>query len=113
MGTAPHLSMILEVAGSMARTPVSPQSMFTAQRPDTNMSRAPCWSRLISSGGPNSPAFCQMSSAADIAALLRSGSMLSPKNMPWDVPWVWMNGASTPLKCQVPTPLRAFGRQEP
>ena len=62
MGTASTGRSVLEVsAGSMAQDAgVAPVDVH-AQRLDMNMSRAPCWSRSISSGGPNSPAFCQMS----------------------------------------------------
>src|SRR5918994_7483277 len=50
--TAPTLSWTLEVAGSIASVPMSPQSSDSAQRPLVNRPRVSPTSRLISSGGP-------------------------------------------------------------
>src|SRR6266496_13472 len=47
----PTLSWTFEVAGSMARVPMSPQSIESAQRPAVNNPRVAPTSRLTSSGG--------------------------------------------------------------
>ena len=92
---------------------MSPQSMFSAQRPEVIRPRPVPWSRLISAGGPNSDDAFQKSSAAPIASLFTSGVMLSPKNVPCLVPRVWTKPEKTPLNCQVPTPPLAFSMHDP
>jgi hypothetical protein len=52
--TAPTLSWTVDVAGSSARVPISPQSIDSAQRPVVNRPRVSPTPRLISSGGPKS-----------------------------------------------------------
>ena len=52
MIAAPHLPMTLDCAGSMEIVPTSPQSRFSAQRPEANSGRVSETSRFSSSGGP-------------------------------------------------------------
>src|SRR4029079_8409521 len=113
MTTAPTMFLTLEVAGSRGRVPMSPQSMFRAQRPEVMSPRPVPWSRLISAGGPNSDDAFQKSSAEPMASLLTSGVMLSPKNVPCLVPSVWTKQDETALNCPVPTPPLAFSMHEP
>src|SRR6266511_543308 len=50
--TVPTLSCTVEVLGSMASVPMSPQSMERAQRPEVNSPRVSPTSRFSSPGGP-------------------------------------------------------------
>src|SRR5438445_4271106 len=51
--TAPTLSCTFEVAGSIARVPMSPQSADSAHRPEVKRPRVSPTSRLRRSGGPS------------------------------------------------------------
>src|ERR1044072_7787392 len=50
--TAPTLSITFDCFGSIASTPISPQSSVSAQWPEMNALRVSPTSRLISFGGP-------------------------------------------------------------
>src|SRR6266508_5618244 len=50
--TDPTLSFTVEVLGSIASVPISPQSMVSAQRPEVNRPRVSPTPRFNSSGGP-------------------------------------------------------------
>src|SRR5580698_6526718 len=85
--TDPVLSITLEIFGSIAITPTSPQSRLSAHLPETNSGRVSLTSRLSSSGGPYLPDSLRNFSAARNASLSMSGLMsFVSKNAPSLVP---------------------------
>jgi hypothetical protein len=87
MMDAPHLPCTLDCAGSMEIVPTSPQSRFSAQRPEANSGRVSLTSRFSSSSGPYFVDSLRKSSA------LRNGRVVDQrshvvvlKNAPWLVP---------------------------
>src|SRR3954466_8179538 len=72
---APHLPITLDCLGSIEIVPTSPQSRFSAQRPDANSGRVSLTSRFSSSGGPYLVDSERKSSALRKASLLTRGVM--------------------------------------
>src|SRR5215207_6664470 len=94
--TAPTLSFTVEVSGSIASVPISPQSIVRAQRPEVNRPRVSPTPRLSSSGGPYWVVSLYTSRARLNAALLNKGCIsVVLKKAPCAVPWLWMKGAAT------------------
>src|ERR1700730_16671925 len=86
--TDPVLSITLEVFGSIASTPTSPQSRLSAHLPETNSGRVSLTSMLSSSGGPYLPDSLRKSSVLRTASLSIRGLMsFVSKNVPWPVPF--------------------------
>ena len=101
MIAAPHLPITLDCLGSIEIVPTSPQSRFSAQRPEANSGRVSETSRLSSSGGPYLVESCRKSSALRKASLLTSGVMsLVLKNVPWLVPLDWVIEPTTSVTNQ-------------
>ena len=98
---APVLSMTLDVLGSMASTPTSPQSRFRAHLPETNSGRVSLTSMLSSSGGPYLPDSFRNSSDLRNASLSTRGFMsFVSKNAPSLVPFAWVIEATTSVTNQ-------------
>src|SRR5918992_4948489 len=75
MIAAPHLPITLDWAGSIEIVPTSPQSRFSAQRPEAKSGLVSLTSRFSSSGGPYLVDSDRKSSALRKASLLTSGVM--------------------------------------
>src|SRR2546427_11076563 len=114
--TEPTLSCTLEVAGSMASVPMSPQSIDRAQRPEVKRPRVSPTSRLSWSGGPSLEIVLYTSSAAAVPSLgPKSGCRLlsTSKNAPCAVPLLCRYAPATEMNIQYDWALRFIARQEP